>query len=46
MMLVIQIKNGITINADVIVKIIKNIVSAKHIIFGILLHVLVKMVNT
>ena len=36
---VIQIKSGITINADVSVK---NIIYAKTIIFGILLHVAVK----
>ena len=37
---VIQIKGGITINADVSVK---NIIYVKKIMFGILLHVIVKM---
>ena len=40
---VIQIK--ITINVGASVKILKNIVCAKKIIFGILLHVVEKMVN-
>ena len=39
---VIQIKSGIKINVDVNVK---NIIYVKKIIFGILLHVVVKMVN-
>ena len=39
---VIQIKSGIMINADVSVK---NIY-VKKVIFGILLHVVVKMANT
>ena len=39
---VIQINGGITINADVSVK---NITYVKKIIFGILLHVAVKMEN-
>ena len=42
---VIQIKSGITVNVDVSVKIKKNIACAKKLIFGILLHVVVKMVN-
>ena len=43
---VIQIKSGITINVGTSAKIQKNIVYVKNIIFGILLHVVVKMVNT
>ena len=39
---VIQIKSGITISVDAIAK---NIAYVKNIIFGILLHVVVKMVN-
>ena len=39
---VIQINNGIMINVDVSVK---NIMYVKKIIFGILLHVVVKMEN-
>ena len=39
------IKNGITINVGVSIKIQKNIVCAKKYIFGILLHVLVKIIN-
>ena len=39
---VIQIKSGITINADASVK---NIMNVKNIIFGIMLHVLAKMIN-
>ena len=39
---VIQNKSGITINVDVSVK---NIIYAKKIIFAILLHVVMKMVN-
>ena len=39
---VIQIKNGITINVDVSVK---SIIYVKKIIFGILLHVVAKMIN-
>ena len=42
---VILIKSGITINVDVTVKIWKNIMYVKKIIFGILLHVVAKMVN-
>ena len=42
---VIQIKSGETINVDVGVKIWKNIICAKKIIFGILLHVAAKVVN-
>ena len=37
-----QIKSGILINADVSVKIPKNIISAKNIIFGFLLHIVAK----
>ena len=39
---VIQIKSGITLNVDVSVK---NIIHVKKIIFGILLHAVVKMVS-
>ena len=39
---VIQIKSGITISVDVSVK---NIIYVKKIVFGILLHVVLKMVN-
>ena len=39
---VIQIKSGIMINADASVK---NIIHVKKIIFGILLHVVAKMVD-
>ena len=39
---VIQIKSGITINVDASVK---NIMNVKSIIFGIMLHVLAKMIN-
>ena len=39
---IIQIKGGITINVDVSVKIV---VDVKKIMFGILLHVIVKMEN-
>ena len=39
---VIQIKSGIMINVDVSVK---NIIYAKNIIFGILLHVVAELVN-
>ena len=42
---VIQVKSGITINVDVSVKMEKNMVRAKEIIFSILLHAVVKMVN-
>ena len=38
----IQIKNGIMINLDVSVK---NIIYVKKTVFGILLHVVAKMVN-
>ena len=41
---IIQIKSGITINVDVSVKIWKNILCLKNVIFGILLYVIVKMV--
>ena len=43
--IVIQIKSGITINVDASAKIRENIMCAKKITFGILVHVLVKMVN-
>ena len=39
---IIQVKSGIMINVDVSVK---NIMCVKNNIFGILLHVVVKMVN-
>ena len=39
---VIQVNGGITINFNVSVK---NIVNVKRIVFGILLHVIVKMEN-
>ena len=39
---VIQINGGITINVDVSVK---NIIYVKKIIFGILLHVVAKLIN-
>ena len=39
---VIQIKSGIIINIDASVK---NIIYVKNIIFGILIHVVAKMVN-
>ena len=42
---VIQIKSGITINVYVSVKTQKIIVCAKKIIFGIVLHLVAKMVN-
>ena len=42
---VIQVKIGITINAIEGVKIQENIMYGKKIIFGILIHVLVKIVN-
>ena len=42
---VIQIKSRITIKVDVSVKIQKNIMCVKKIIFGILLHVVEKMAN-
>ena len=41
---IVQIKSGITINVDVSVKIRKNIMFPKKNIFGILLHVVAKMV--
>ena len=41
---IIQIKSGITINVNVSVKIWKNILCLKNVIFGILLYVIVKMV--
>ena len=42
---VIKIKSEITINIGVSTKSQKNVICAKKIIFGILLHVVVKMVN-
>ena len=42
---VIQIKSGILINVRASVKIKKNIVCAKKIIFGMLLHAVLKIVN-
>ena len=39
---VIQINGGITVNVDVS---LKNVTHVKNIIFGILLHVVAKMVN-
>ena len=39
---VIQTKSGITVNADASAK---NIIFVKRILFGILLHVVAKMVN-
>ena len=42
---VIQSKSGIAIYVDVSVKIGKNKICAKKIIFGILLYVVAKMVN-
>ena len=39
---VIQVSGGITINVDLS---LKNIVYVKKVIFGILLHVIAKMVN-
>ena len=41
----ILIKSGITINVDVSGEIQKNNTCAKNIIFGILLHVVVKIIN-
>ena len=40
---VIQIKNGITTNVDASAK--KHHICKKNVIFGILLHVVAKMVN-
>ena len=45
MRIVTQIKSGITINVDVGEKIRKSIMRAKKIIFGILLHVIMKEAN-
>ena len=42
---VIRIKSGITINVGVSVKIKENIVGERKIIFGIMQHAVVKMVN-
>ena len=41
----IQFKSWITLNIDVSLKILKNIMCEKKIAFGILQHVVVKMVN-
>lgn len=40
-----EIKSGITANVDVSAKIQRNIMHAKTILFGILIHALVKMAN-
>ena len=40
-----RIKTGITVSVGVNIKIQKNIVCTKKIIFGILQHVVAKMVN-
>ena len=42
---IIEIKCGIMVNVGVSVKIPKNTVYAKKIIFGIMLHVVAKMVK-
>ena len=42
---VIEIKSGIIVNVGVSVKIPKNIVCAKKVILGIMLHVVAKMVK-
>ena len=42
---VTQIISGKTIDVDVSRKIQENIIWAKNIIFGVLVHVVVKMVN-
>ena len=42
---VTRINSEITINTDASAKILNNIVHAKMILFGILLHSVVKMVN-
>ena len=42
---VIQIKSGIMINVDVSVRKPENIMCAKKIIFGILVHVVVIVIN-
>ena len=42
---VIQIKCGIEVNVVATVKVKKNIECAKKILFGMLIHVAVKMVN-
>ena len=41
----IHIKSGIIMSVGMTVKILNNIMGAKKIIFGILLHIGVKMVN-
>ena len=40
-----RIKSGITISVSVSINILKNIMRAKKITFGTMLHVLVKIVN-
>ena len=40
-----QIKSGITINVDVNARIWENIMYARKVIFGVLVHVFVKLVN-
>ena len=42
---VIQIKSGVMINADVSVKIQKDIVYAKKIMCGILVHMFARLIN-
>ena len=42
---VTQFKSGITINIDMSAKSQENIICWKKILFGILVHVLVKMLN-
>ena len=42
---VTRIKSGVAINVGVSAKTQKNIMSAKNIIFGILLYAVVKMLN-
>ena len=42
---VIQIKSGTTVNVDVAVKILKNIICVKKIIFTIRLNIVTKMVS-
>ena len=42
---VVQIKNRMTINVNVSVQTLKNIIRAKKVIFGIFLQVAAKIVN-
>ena len=42
---VIQIKSGITLNDDAGVRIWKNMICVKKILFGILLYIVAKIVN-